>query len=748
MVASPAMFGGLMRGFSRDRGYGARPAEPGLERVCRAIALVISVAFALAAFWELADPFSAGHFASSSAVCTSAENMWRWGILAPVPHQTLGQPLPSEYYCHHPWGIFWVSALFMKAFGHHAWACRLPAALESALTPPALYLAGRALWGPVAGVTCAAAFTVLPIALSFSDFNSLEVPVIFGCILAVWGYARFRYTYRRRFLGLGLGGLAYAVCSDWAATLFAAAMLGAIFLSVFLLNRWSAPADRRRIATFWGLGVALCALAIGAHLYAFERAGQLNELFAQGNLRSAGSDLPLPRVLFARKFWIEVSFTGLAIGLGKLALPVHALRTLLRRTELEALPLAIFAMAAVQYVLFKQGADIHIFWPHYFALYFAFASGGLIQTALDLARLAALKFPRIAGVWPSYGALALGLLVPLAIAPDGLRALGYAHRSGGRFNENGHLTKPDKDKVSTLEWLSARMAPGTGLTLHPGMKQSLWVEWSLQRPGSTVNRVPTSAAAGHERYYILDLRFSSPAEQEALVQNFSLTAVGPFLAVDRAAPKGGFEAFSVERREPAGFERYWVSSSHALRRVVPDPYLGWELRDRFGLSPNDPPAAPPATFEERRIAHNIAVSRGDQAAAERWLGELLSGADRSQRSLQSDGDELLATRLERGASLVFSVYFRAAGPDPTEPELVMHSVVEAAPGGSLVPKDEAIQDVGMPFAIPASGWKPGYVYSSVTEIIRRIGRERWVAGFGSPRDTRNPARRLQLLVLE
>jgi hypothetical protein len=599
--------------------------EARLERACQIAAALASVVFALAAFWEVADSFSAGHFASASAVCTSAENMWRWGVLGPVPHLLTRPPLHSDFYCHHPWGIFWVSALFMKVFGHHAWACRLPAVLQSVLTVPALYLAGRALWSPIAGAVAALSFAALPIALSFADFNSLEVPVIFGVTLSIWGYAQYRRGYRKRFAALALGGILYAVCADWAAIVFAATWFGSLFVIVILLGRWTARAERRQIATLWGLGIALCALAIGAHLYVFEQLGQLDELRHQGDIRSTGSNLPLAIVLAARKFWIEVSFTGLAIALGKLALPVLALRVLLRRSDLEALPIAVFAMAAFQYVVFKQGADIHVFWPHYFALYFALGWAGLVQSGLDALPYLSRKFPGIASkvarwgpLFPAYLALSLGALVPVLIFPDGLRALGYAHRSGGRFNENGHLIKPDKDKVAALEWLSGRMANGSGVTLHPGMRQSLWVDWSLQRPVSTTPRLPSGAWTPRDRYYIADVRFMSAPEQELLVRGTAAVIVGPFLAIDRAAPVAPLSAFAIQRVSPSLIEAYWVSSSHALRRIEPDPYATWEWRDRFGLTPNEPPEAAPHSFEQLRIAHNIAVSRADVAAAARY----------------------------------------------------------------------------------------------------------------------------------
>jgi hypothetical protein len=251
----------------------------------------------------------------------------------------------------------------------------------------------------------------------------------------------------------------------------------------------------------------------------------------------------------------------------------------------------------------------------------------------------------------------------------------------------------------------------------------------LQRPVSTVTRFPSGPVTPRDRYYAADLRFMTGAEQDTLAANFSVTALGPFLAVDRTAPAGELRAFDIQRVEPTALESYWRSSSHALRRVNPDPFLTWELKDRFDLSPNPPPTVLPKTFEQQRIAHNIAVSRADAVSAEHWLSALLSDCDQSHALAFGSGNTLLGTRLERGSSLVFSVYVRAAGADPREPELSMHSRVTEAPAGTLVDRDTVLAEVGMPFAIPANRWKSGYVYSAVTEVIRRIGKERWTAHF-------------------
>jgi len=336
------------------------------------------------------------------------------------------------------------------------------------------------------------------------------------------------------------------------------------------------------------------------------------------------------------------------------------------------------------------------------------------------------------------------------IFPDGLRALGYAHRSGGRFNENGHLTKPDKDKVAALEWLSANMATPSGVTLHPGMRQSLWVDWSLQRPVSTVMRLPSGEWSARERYYIADLRFMGAREQEALVAGVAPVVIGPFLAIDRAAPAAPLTAFAVERVAPSLLEAYWVSSSHALRRIAPDPYATWELRDRFGLTPNEPPSASPHSYEELRIAHNIAVSRGDAALATRYREQALAGILRGPSESFPNGDAYLGSRLEHDGSLVVTIYFSSAGPDETEPELFIRSSIKDRAFASMVPKDTLAAEVGMPFAIPTNRWKRDYIYSSITEVIERIGSEVWMATFRGTRGAGlyQPPTQFEVLSLE
>ena len=77
-------------------------------------------------------------------------------------------------------------------------------------------------------------------------------------------------------------------------------------------------------------------------------------------------------------------------------------------------------------------------------------------------------------------------------------------------------------------------------------------------------------------------------------------------------------------------------------------------------------------------------------------------------------------------------YFEASGPLPGDVQFVISAHVESAPSFSLVPPDELAWNVGMPFAIPTSLWRQGYVYESVTELMRRPGRERYSGSFQGP----------------
>jgi len=232
--------------------------------------------------------------------------------------------------------------------------------------------------------------------------------------------------------------------------------------------------------------------------------------------------------------------------------------------------------------------------------------------------------------------------------------------------------------------------------------------------------------------FAVDARFEQRAAVESVTRDFAVRAYGPFLIADVDAPHEPLRGFALVRRQPTLLQRWFVASTHDAFDVVPDPLWTWELRTHFRQLPNPEPTSTTHDAEGLRILHNVALSRGDLAEATRLETELLRGLDVSVRRSYTDGVELLGLKLERRASTLLTLYFTTSAALPTDVPFTVTSHVEAPPRHSLVPKDALAWDVGMPFVIPTSLWRPGFIYSSVTEITRRPGRERYDGAFRGP----------------
>jgi hypothetical protein len=738
----------LARSFRLDDDEGLPPAPRTLERVGTLLMLAATVLLAGVGLFEIGAPFGAGHYAASSAVALGGENMWTHGVLAPVTRVVAGTPAPSDYYCHHPFGVFYVAALFSALFGHHDWVVRLPAVLMSSAMPWVLHRAARAAWGPVAGGVTAMAYAVLPITLSFAAFFALEVPTMFGMALAVLGLVRFTQAGRRRHAAFALGGLVVAVGSDWPGVVFAALVLGALFLRAFPLRRLFRETPFEPLAALWATAVVAVGAVLALQVVAIFRLDQLGELLRQGEFRTLGSNQPLSQVLASRAYWIALAFTPPAIWLGKLALPLLAARAVALRSELELYALAVLGTAVFQYVVFKQGADIHFFWPQYFALYFAYAAGALVATVeLLVARFRPSE--RSSVPLPPLTGLALAVVYLAAVLPDGMRALRYARKTGGRFNEKGLIIHPDIDKEAMLEAIAGELDEDASLGVDTGFKPMYWLDWVLRRPVST-GPLPQLGRPLRRTHYALDLRFTEAEGASRLARDFSTRAFGPYLFADLRAVTEPLQGFALEPREPTFFERLFVSSSHARYSIRPSPLWGWELRHHFGLEEAPPDDATPHSFDELRSAHNLAVSRGDTDLARRLRERLLAGIERRGARPYTSSLSFLGARLEHGTSLFLTVLFECSAAQKDAFTFAITSEVEAPPRFSVTPPDPLPRDVGMPFAIATTLWKPGFIYAATTEILKRPGRERYVGAFrgrGAPRPASGPGE-VPLLVLE
>jgi Dolichyl-phosphate-mannose-protein mannosyltransferase len=715
-----------------------------IERVATIVVVVSTVWFAIALGWGLFGPIGGGHWAIFGSRGIMADNMVTWGIWGPVREYTLERPLPQEYYVHHPWGTYWVIGAFAKVLGRHAYVVRLEPILMSVACPPLLYRIGTLLYGKVAGVLAAVAYVVLPITLAFGNFPGFEGPLIFGCLVTTWGYLRFQQRWQRRWMAVSLAGVVWSVNCDWESCIFLGAVLGTLLVANLFLPRWFARVDARRFGQWWSLTVIITVLTVFAYVVYVKHVGNVDEFLNQEAKREKGNDASLGAVLAARRYWIDVTFTPVAIAIGKIALPIFLFRLLVLRRHLDVFPLALLLMATIQYVHFKNGADVHIFWSQPFAPYWALSLAVVGKTALDLARFTVarldafdvhVKVPRDAVELGVLGAIGL---LPLLMLPDGVRGLAEARATGGRFNDRGRRIFQDLDKAAACAWMTTRMEPDTRVQIHASLHSAWEVDWALRRPTVGTDAAPTRLATGADRYFIGDLAFMKPGDQVKMAAEFHVVAVGQFVLIDRASPFAPADGYSFDLREPTPLEWYFVDGSDPVRALRPDPWYTWELRQAFGQAPNPVPDRPPQTLDELRIAHNAATAAGDSARAAELRKQIVNQLDANTATF-TDGTQLLGERFTRGVAPALDLYFLAAGPAVADDiQFDIKSVVERPPLFSLVGADDKIKAVGMPFVIPPRIWKAGFIYLDHTEIRHRPGREAYSGFFIGGSDQTRP----------
>lgn len=706
-----------------------------IERTARAVTVVASIWYALAVTWGLFARIGGGHDAQIATRAIVAENIRHWHLIDVVKDYFLTRPTPPDFYVHHPWGTFWTYTLFSLVLGRGTWVPRLVAVLWSVACPPLLYGIGRRLWGPIPGAISALAYTVLPIALAFGDMAGFEVPTIFSCLLATWGYLRFTERWKTRWMLVSLAGVLAGVNSDWQCCVFVGVVLCALAAGHLGLPRWFGRVPLRPFARWWVLSALLAAGSLLGYVAYFQHIGAIENFAHSETQRARGEWMPLAIVLTSRSYWIDVTFTPLAVTIGKIAAPIFLARILLWRRTNEVFALAILAEATAEYVMFKNGADVHIYWPQPFAPYWALSMGMLSTVPIEITRwvLKRLRSDDRRGVVPivSFSSLALFGVVSLAVLPDGIRALHYAKATAGRFNEKGHRIFNDIDLNQAVEWMARRMQGDTVVALltELGKREYRAQEWALRRPVKGTDFSAFSGGQSPERYFIGDLRFMNGEEQRQAAQQFRVVTVGPYFLIDRDSPKGPLEGYSFDEREPNLLQWYFEAPTEPIRSVRADPWVTWELREHYDLLPNPPPAGEPKTLAEIRIAHNMAVARQDVPSAGKYVDKLLASLDTSVAKKFPDDTRLLGMRYVPGVDPILELYFLAAHPLVDGFQFEVSSTIEARPPLSLVPVDEKTKAYGVPFVIATSLWRTGFIYVDRVEIRGRPGREDFTGHF-------------------
>ncbi|HVZ75131.1 MAG TPA: glycosyltransferase family 39 protein [Polyangia bacterium] len=735
----------LWRSPSPAAGLPARPADEERAGAILAGAAIVWVFFV--AVWGANGLFGDGHTASAANIGTMGYNMARYHTIFAYYPFLDSTPTPGMSYLHHPLGVFWMDGILEKIFGDHDWVLRFPAICYVTFTAFFLWRTGRAIWGPLEGALAAVAYTSLPITLGFANYHDMEQPMMFGCVVATWGYARFRQTGRGVYAAASVLGFTFAILHDWEAYVWGGAFLAWLFVRGFVLpERWFGRVDARRFGRYWAVMAATAVVVFAATVALILSANRLPEVLGMYDARTSGNQTPLALVLQARHVRIELMFTALGIALGKLAVPVILARFVKRRNELEALPLFLLFVAIVYYTLFKQGADVHIFWPHPFATYFGLAAGALAATARDgwawLATRRALppRLPSAArAAWVGAGLVALPLLL---VWRDGASLIRLARETGCRFMEV--WGQSDIDRNTALRWFLPQVPPPNDkVAFHSSLVVQWDTEWEI-RPRSAHQHEPI--AATQPRAYVMDTRGATVADLREAAKRFHVKAVGWHWLMDRGAPPAPLDGFSFAEHDPNLFESLSNGATEPVRHVTPDPWLTWEWRSLLE-QPAEPPTKTPETLEELRIAFNAAVEKHDAAAAGRWRAEIVKHLDVAKTARWSNGLELLGAENHTGGARTLTPYF-LVGPTATCQKIMITARVTRRRFLSTLPIDPAEPNIAYAPPIPCELWRPGHIYSVPTVYRHRAGHEEFTLSLGGWGASPTPAGPSAIKLLE
>lgn len=715
-----------------------------VARVAFAIVVVASAWFAFTAAWGMFGTTAAGHLGAGSAGnVMAAEQMLRWKIAYPAWDWYTGTaPPPSHYICHHPFGQYWIAAVFLWIFGHRDFVVHLPAVLMSAAIPPLLYGIAKERWGAGAGAVAAAAYVVVPLAVGFSSFWNVETICIFGTLLFFWGHSRHVTTGKRRFAAASLAGMALACAGDWAGYLLVTPMLLWALLRAFVLPRRLTPSFRRRpYFRWWALSVAIAAATLTLWVGLFQHAGQIGEWLASAEHREG--DAPLAQALLARRNWIDFSFTPLAVLLGKIAAPVSLARLLVVRQDEESYAPSLLFGATVQYLAFTHGADIHIYWPEYFLPYYALSLAQLARTVgWAVERWSSRTSPR----GPALGraaTLAVGMLPVAAMVHDGVASLWVWRRTGGRYDESGKMIRSQLDALEVVKQVVVpRTARGMRIDAHPSFKWGWEFLWAFQgqADAAATPQAGSNAVATHP-FWIARASALSSDDQKKIAAGAHVRVFGDVWLVDQREPPGPVDAFGVGERQPNALEWLFQSGTDPVLRMgaTPDPWLTWEWRVHLGQDA-PPPRGEPGGIDEMRIAHNAAIERGDRAAAEVWRERIESQLDRSVETTFDGGVRLIGVRVTPGVNPRVESWFECTAPMPGDAFFHVKATMEARAPLSLVPADTTEREVAWQPTTPTRLWRKGYVYKTDAAANHRIGRERYW-GYWMPIDSASAPRR-------
>ena len=250
------------------------------------------------------------------------------------------------------------------------------------------------------------------------------------------------------------------------------------------------------------------------------------------------------------------------------------LRLLVTRNDEESYSLSLLFGATVQYVVFKQGADIHIFWSIYFAPYYALALAQLVHTVGGVFGFLVGRFaPAARQPTAAWLTLGLGLLPPLAMAHDGVQSLWVWRRTGGRYDDSGSLIRNSIDLLSVVEQvIMPQTKRGTAIDANGTAGWGWEHQWKWQGPTSEVGLPQSGSHSVNSHPFWIGRGSGMMADvQKKVVAAAHVRIYDDTWIVDQREAQGPLDAYAVEEREPNVLEWLPIDGTEPVRRVGTQP---------------------------------------------------------------------------------------------------------------------------------------------------------------------------------
>jgi 4-amino-4-deoxy-L-arabinose transferase-like glycosyltransferase len=263
----------------------------------------------------------------------------------------------------------------LRSFGESEFMIRLPEALASVATVPAIYVLGRALAGAGVGLTAALFMAVLPFSVQYGqEARPYALLMLFTTLQMLFTYRVTTSSRVRDWVAFALFSTANVYTHYLAfAPLFASFVYIAVALLLQAARGTQAPRGPWAPLQRWGAALRCPALAAGA--IALMYAPWIPDLLAffkvpalgLGRL-AGGVDGPLvPR---GRALLSVLSFEGALLGVLVVGLMTLVVRTVRGRGDLPALLLLIWVAGPLVVLFLRGGAGVVKLHPRYFSFLF------------------------------------------------------------------------------------------------------------------------------------------------------------------------------------------------------------------------------------------------------------------------------------------------------------------------------------------------------------------------------------------